>query len=157
MTNTNIKGFLNVTPCSFLTDPHTTRRHIAQDPNNPPSIPCNCLYPRRFHVSVQYSFLASSYVVSAFFISSSLRLLPLTNKLTTSNKFHRVMSFLRSHQLFNYSRISQHMQLEGSLPCSQEPSIGLILSQNNPVYATSCCLSKILSKPSEAAFLLNHI
>jgi hypothetical protein len=35
------------------------------------------------------------------------------------------------------------MEPEGLLPCSQEPSIGPILSQINPVHTTPSCLSKI--------------
>jgi hypothetical protein len=39
-------------------------------------------------------------------------------------------SFLRSRQSLTYPRISQQfMKLEGSLPCSQEPSTGPYLSQ----------------------------
>jgi hypothetical protein len=38
---------------------------------------------------------------------------------------HGSESFLISHQLLSYSRISQHFgQSEGSLPCSQEPATG---------------------------------
>jgi hypothetical protein len=40
-----------------------------------------------------------------------------------SSLTHRAEPFLRSCQLCNYSRTSQHfMEPEGSLPCSQEPS-----------------------------------
>jgi hypothetical protein len=39
---------------------------------------------------------------------------------------HGAEPFLRSRQMCSYSRTSQHfMELEGSLPCSQEPSIQL--------------------------------
>jgi hypothetical protein len=38
---------------------------------------------------------------------------------------HGAEPFLRSCQLYSYSRTSQHfMELESSLPCSQEPCIG---------------------------------
>jgi hypothetical protein len=38
---------------------------------------------------------------------------------------HGAEPFLRSSQLCSYSRISQHFaELEGSLPCPQEPSTG---------------------------------
>jgi hypothetical protein len=60
-------------------------------------------------------------------------------KVKILNQLHGAESFLRSHQSLIYSRISQHFMEpeEGSLPCSQEPSTGPILSQINPVYFIS--------------------
>jgi hypothetical protein len=44
----------------------------------------------------------------------------------THSLTHGAEPFLRSSQLFRYSRTYQHfMELEGSSPCSQEPSPGL--------------------------------
>jgi hypothetical protein len=122
---------------------HTTRRHTPDDPTHPPSI---CLaialpkkFPRQYPIFIPRLFLARVSLLH-FIITSFIT----TNKLTTSNKLRGVESFLRSHQLFIYSRIYQRiMELEGSLPCSKKPLLVSILSQNNPVYATPCCLSEI--------------
>jgi hypothetical protein len=58
--------------------------------------------------------------------------------------FSILLPFLRSRQLCSCSRTFQHfMELEGSLPCSQEPSTGPYLSQINPVHITLSYLSKI--------------
>jgi hypothetical protein len=52
--------------------------------------------------------------------------------------------FLRSRQLYSYSRTSQYfMEPEGSLPCSQEPSTVPILSQMDLVQTITSYLSKI--------------
>jgi hypothetical protein len=48
-----------------------------------------------------------------------------SSPITEYNQLHGAESFLRSHQSLSYSRIYQHfMELEGSLPCSQEPATG---------------------------------
>jgi hypothetical protein len=54
---------------------------------------------------------------------------------------HGAEPFLRSRQLCSHSRTSHNfMDPEGSLPCSQGPSTGPIVSQINPIYTI---LSKI--------------
>jgi hypothetical protein len=48
--------------------------------------------------------------------------LAVANELTNSME---IKPFVRSHQLYSYSKISQHfMEPESSLPCSEEPSTG---------------------------------
>jgi hypothetical protein len=57
---------------------------------------------------------------------------------------HGAEPFLRSCQLWSYSRTSQHfMEPEVSLPCSQKPSTGPILSQIDPIHTIPSYLPKI--------------
>jgi hypothetical protein len=60
---------------------------------------------------------------------------------------HGAEPFLRSRQLCSYSRTSQHfMELEGSLPCSQQPSIGPYpeTDRSNPYHPISLRYTLIL-------------
>jgi hypothetical protein len=82
----------------------------------------------------------------------------LTHRLSKKAKFHTSNSgryslihgaepFLRSRQLCSYSRTSQHfMELERSLPCSQEPSTGPYpeQDQSNPIHTIPSYLRSIL-------------
>jgi hypothetical protein len=53
-------------------------------------------------------------------------LLPPGTKCLLNIQLHGAEPFLRSRKFCSYSRTSQHfIELEGSLPCSQEPSSGL--------------------------------
>jgi hypothetical protein len=57
---------------------------------------------------------------------------------------HEVEPFLRSRQLWNNSRTSQHfMEPESSIPVSQEPSLIPIFSHINPIHTNPSYLSKI--------------
>jgi hypothetical protein len=63
----------------------------------------------------------------------------------THSLTHGAEPFLRSCQLCSHSRNSQNfMEPEGSLPHSQEPSTGPILSQINPIHTIPSCLRSIL-------------
>jgi hypothetical protein len=58
---------------------------------------------------------------------------------------HGAEPFLRSHQLYSYSRAYQYfIEPEGSLLCSQDPTNGPVLSQINPIHTTPSYLRSIL-------------
>jgi hypothetical protein len=95
-----------------------------------------CLSPDSLHSAWDWNRLLPEYTSGECY-----QYINLLSQMAT-NYLHGSESFLRTHQLCSYSRISQHfMEPEGSLPCSQEP----ILSQINPVHTTPSYLSKIHS------------
>jgi hypothetical protein len=68
----------------------------------------------------------------------------LVNSVSPHLLTHGAEPFFRSRQICSRSRISQHfIELEGSLPCSQEPPLVPILGQIDPIHIIPFCTSKI--------------
>jgi hypothetical protein len=102
----------------------------------------NWYYTTNIKDTVTRSFILLHTIKAVSFIRALFFLYSLT---------HGAKPFLRSCQLCSYSRTSQHfMEAEGSIPCSQVPSIGLYPQpdQSNPCHPILSLLRTISILPT---------